>query len=183
MGMPSNQPPLEFAIVKLKYEIIKLGSLMNSLFAKSTKRHRPRRVQIRVRDGRFEIVGLNVWHSHWRDPYHLILTIPWQGFTALVVGTYFGANVLFALLYLAGGDCVANAAPGSFWDRFFFSVQTFGSILLLETLRERLRYHVSQDSLCQLDGDDRVDVELNWDCDVNWVSICAIFQPDRTRGI
>jgi inward rectifier potassium channel len=101
---------------------------MNSLFAKSTKRHRPRRVQIRVRDGRFEIVGLNAWHSHWRDPYHLILTIPWQGFTALVAGTYFGANVLFALLYLAGGDCIANAAPGSFWDRFFFSVQTFGSI-------------------------------------------------------
>ena len=94
---------------------------MNSLFAKFTKRHRPRRVQIRVRDGRFEIVGLNAWHSHWRDPYHLILTIPWHGFTALIVGTYFGANVLFALLYLAGGDCVANATPGSFWDRFFLA--------------------------------------------------------------
>jgi inward rectifier potassium channel len=101
---------------------------MNSLFTKSTKRHRPRRVQIRVRDGRTEIVGMNVWYSYWRDPYHLILTIPWHGFTALVVGTYFGTNVLFALLYLAGGDCVANAAPGSFEDRFFFSVQTLGSI-------------------------------------------------------
>lgn len=92
---------------------------MNSLFAKFTKRRRPR-VQIRVRDGRTEIVGMNVWYSYWRDPYHLMLTIPWQGFAALVVGTYFGANVLFALLYLVGGDCVANAAPGSFEDRFFF---------------------------------------------------------------
>ncbi len=100
---------------------------MNSLFTKFGKR-RPRRVQIHVEDGRFEIVGMNVWHSHWRDPYHLILTIPWQGFAALVIGTYLGANVIFALLYLAGGDCIANAAPGSFWDRFFFSVQTFGSI-------------------------------------------------------
>jgi inward rectifier potassium channel len=99
---------------------------MNSLFAKSTKRHR--RVQIRVRDGRTEIVGMNVWYSYWRDPYHLILTIPWHGFTALIVGTYFGTNILFALLYLAGGDCVANAVPGSFEDRFFFSVQTLGSI-------------------------------------------------------
>jgi inward rectifier potassium channel len=36
--------------------------------------------------------------------------------------------VIFALLYLAGRDCIANAAPGSFLDRFFFSVQTFGSI-------------------------------------------------------
>jgi inward rectifier potassium channel len=121
---------------------------MNSLFAKSNQRHRHRRVQIRVQDGRTEIVGMNVWYSYWRDPYHLILTIPWHGFTALIVGTYFGTNILFALLFLAGGDCVANAAPGSFEDRFFFSVQTLGSILLLETLCERVWCDVSQDGLC-----------------------------------
>ncbi|MEH2421511.1 MAG: ion channel [Nostoc sp.] len=102
---------------------------MNSLFAKlSTRRRRPRRVQIHIQDGRFNIVGMNAWYSHWRDPYHLILTIPWQGFAALVVGAYLSTNVMFALLFLAGGDCVANAAPGSFWDCFFFSVQTLGSI-------------------------------------------------------
>ena len=156
---------------------------MNSLFAKSTQRHRHRRVQIRVRDGRTEIVGMNVWYSYWHDPYHLILTIPWHGFTALIVGTYFGTNILFALLYLAGGDCVANAAPGSFEDRFFFSVQTLGSILLLETLRERVWDDVSQDGLCQLDRDHRVAVELNRDCTVNGVILCTIFQPYSTRGI
>ncbi len=86
------------------------------------------RVKIQVRNGRFEIVGLNVWYSYWRDPYHLLLTIPWQGFFGLVVAIYMGTNALFALLYLAGGDCVANADPRSFWDHFFFSVQTFGSI-------------------------------------------------------
>jgi inward rectifier potassium channel len=101
---------------------------MNPLFAKFSQRRRPRRVQIRIENGRFEIVGMNLWYSHWRDPYHLILTIPWQGFAALIVGAYFSTNVIFALLYLAGGNCIANADPGSFWDRFFFSVQTFGSI-------------------------------------------------------
>jgi len=102
---------------------------MQSLSAKfSTRRRRPRRIQIHVEDGRFEIVGMNAWYSHWRDPYHLILTIPWQGFAASIIGAYLGTNVIFALLYLAGGDCVANAAPGAFWDRFFFSVQTLGSI-------------------------------------------------------
>ena len=102
---------------------------MPSLSAKlNTRRRRPRRIQIHIEDGRFEIVGMNAWYSHWRDPYHLILTIPWQGFSASIIGAYLGTNVIFALLYLAGGDCVANAAPGAFWDRFFFSVQTLGSI-------------------------------------------------------
>ncbi len=102
---------------------------MPSLSAKfSRRRRRPRRIQIHIEDGRFEIVGMNALYSHWRDPYHLILTIPWQGFAASIIGAYLGTNVIFALLYLAGGDCVANAAPGAFWDRFFFSVQTLGSI-------------------------------------------------------
>ncbi len=37
-------------------------------------------------------------------------------------------NALFALAYLAGEDCIANARPGSFLDAFFFSVQTLASI-------------------------------------------------------
>ncbi|MBE9109220.1 ATP-sensitive inward rectifier potassium channel 10 [Nodosilinea sp. LEGE 07298] len=37
-------------------------------------------------------------------------------------------NALFALAYLAGGDGIAQAQPGSFWDAFFFSVQTLASI-------------------------------------------------------
>jgi inward rectifier potassium channel len=96
---------------------------------KSTrKKHRPPRVKIRVENGRFQVVGLNAWWSYWRDPYHLLLTIPWHGFVALIAVTYFSTNALFALLYLAGGDSIANATPGSFWDHFFFSVQTLASI-------------------------------------------------------
>jgi inward rectifier potassium channel len=37
-------------------------------------------------------------------------------------------NAIFALAYLAGGNSIAHALPGSFWDAFFFSVQTLASI-------------------------------------------------------
>jgi inward rectifier potassium channel len=85
-------------------------------------------VHIRIRDGQFEIVGLGAWYSYWRDPYHLFLTVPWYGFLALIALGYIAINTLFALAYLLGGDCIANAQPGSFLDAFFFSVQTFASI-------------------------------------------------------
>jgi inward rectifier potassium channel len=91
-----------------------------------TRRHR--RVKIHVENGRFQIVGMNVWYSYWRDPYHLVLTVPWQGFIGIIFAKYLGINVVFALIYLLGGDCIANATPGSFSDYFFFSVQTFATI-------------------------------------------------------
>ncbi len=81
-----------------------------------------------LRDGKFEIVGMNVWYYYWREPYHLMLTVPWLGFLAIVVLEYLLVNALFALAYLVGGDNIANAQPGSFPDAFFFSVQTFASI-------------------------------------------------------
>ncbi len=91
----------------------------------------PARSSIRIsrqEDGRFHIEGLGLWHSYWRDPYHLMLTIPWIGFFTLISGAYVGLNALFALLYLAGGDCLNGARLGSFEDAFFFSVQTLASI-------------------------------------------------------
>lgn len=89
---------------------------------------RPTRIEIRRRNGQLHIDGVDVWYSYWRDPYHLLLTIPWPGFFLVIVGIYTVINTIFALLYLAGGDGIANAEPGSFWDAFFFSVQTLASI-------------------------------------------------------
>jgi inward rectifier potassium channel len=83
---------------------------------------------IKQQDGRLNIVGMGKWYSYWRDPYHLLLTIPWSGFLALTVLGYLVANTLFALAYLAGGDGIENARPGNFFDAFFFSVQTMASI-------------------------------------------------------
>jgi len=87
-----------------------------------------RRIHIQVRDGKFEIMGMGVWYNYWRDPYHLLLTIPWPGFLILICLSYVTINAVFAVAYLLGGDCIANARPGSFLDLFFFSVQTLASI-------------------------------------------------------
>jgi inward rectifier potassium channel len=73
-------------------------------------------------------MGMGAWYSYWRDPYHLLLTIPWPGFLVLIALMYLATNTIFALAYQAGGDCVTNARPGSFLDLFFFSVQTLASI-------------------------------------------------------
>lgn len=92
------------------------------------KKRRPSPIRIRKRNGRLEIEGIGAWYTYWRDPYHLVLTIPWLGFLALIALGYVVANAVFALVYLAGGNCIANARPGNFLDAFFFSVQTMASI-------------------------------------------------------
>jgi inward rectifier potassium channel len=87
-----------------------------------------RGVYISNRNGKLEIEGIGKWYSYWRDPYHLCLTIPWWGFIGLVSLGYIAINVIFALLYLAGGDCLTGAKAGLFSDYFFFSVHTLASI-------------------------------------------------------
>lgn len=86
------------------------------------------RVMIRAQNGRLFTPGQGIWYSYWRDPYHLLLAIPWVGFVGAIALLYLTINILFALAYLAGGDGIANAQSGSFLDAFFFSVQTFASI-------------------------------------------------------
>jgi inward rectifier potassium channel len=97
------------------------------LFKKKNKQVIPRRY-LKVKDGKLEILGMGAWYSYLRDPYHLLLTIPWTGFLLLIFIFYIAVNMLFAFAYLLGGDCIANAQPGSFADAFFFSVQTLASI-------------------------------------------------------
>lgn len=84
-------------------------------------------VQIKNRDGRFEIPHMGAWHTYWADPYHLLLTIPWWGFGAMVTALYLLINTLFALAYMVVGG-LSGARPGNFADAFFFSVQTLASI-------------------------------------------------------
>ncbi|MBD2594739.1 ATP-sensitive inward rectifier potassium channel 10 [Nostoc spongiaeforme FACHB-130] len=104
---------------------------MKFQFKKLARQQRQRSqpiVHLKYHNGSIEIKGLGVWHSYWRDPYHLLLTIPWSGFVLVIFAVYVAINTLFALAYLLGGDCIANARPGSFLDVFFFSVQTLASI-------------------------------------------------------
>ncbi len=85
-------------------------------------------LRINFREGRFDIPGVEAWYSHWKEPYYLLLTIPWTGFLVLMALFYIVINAIFAIAYLMGGDCIENATPGSFGDAFFFSVQTLTSI-------------------------------------------------------
>ncbi len=65
---------------------------------------------------------------HVWDLYHSVLQLTWPRFLVGVVVGYLSINLFFALLYLAGGDVIANARPGSFWDAYMFSVQTLATI-------------------------------------------------------
>ena len=66
--------------------------------------------------------------SRWTDFYHAILTAPWWLFFAGLAVFFALTNVAFALVYLTDPSGIEHARPGSFWDRFLFSVQTIGSI-------------------------------------------------------
>ena len=66
--------------------------------------------------------------TRWGDLYHLLLTLSWPKLIGLLGLSYLALNALFALAFLAGGDGIVNAQPGSFSDAFFFSVQTMASI-------------------------------------------------------
>lgn len=92
------------------------------------KKQRSRKIRILLhQNGWFQVPGLGSWQSYWRDPYHLLLTVPWTGFILIIAVFYVAINAAFACAYLASGG-VENARPGSFWDVFFFSVQTLASI-------------------------------------------------------
>jgi inward rectifier potassium channel len=76
---------------------------------------------IRARD----LVGLR--RSTLSDVYYFLIAARWRVVLAIYAGAYLLTNALFALVYtLTGG--VANARPGSFWDAFFFSAETLGTI-------------------------------------------------------
>lgn len=85
-------------------------------------------IRIASRDGKLQVDGLNVWYRYWRDPYHLMLTIPWWGFFSIISSIYLLINAVFGGLYLLEPDALTGARPGSFEDAFFFSVHTLGSI-------------------------------------------------------
>jgi inward rectifier potassium channel len=62
------------------------------------------------------------------DLYHFLLTSRWWQLLVMLAGAYVAVNVLFAVAYLALGDVIEHARPGSFADAFFFSVQTMATV-------------------------------------------------------
>jgi inward rectifier potassium channel len=62
------------------------------------------------------------------DIYHQILALPLLGVIALMGAAFVVINLAFAGLYMLTPGGVADLKPGDFWEAFFFSVQTFGTI-------------------------------------------------------
>ncbi len=80
-----------------------------------------------ARDDR-PIVALGLGRRPLTDVYHFLLTSRWRVLLPLLAAAYVAANVVFALAYLALGDAIEHARPGSFSDAFFFSVQTMATV-------------------------------------------------------
>ncbi|MEG3973258.1 ion channel [Microcoleus sp. herbarium8] len=91
-------------------------------------RPQPPRLVGRKEKSTLNIVKLGIPRLHFADLYHKLLTLSWPQFFMLISLSYLVMNGLFALAYLAGGDCIANARPGSLKDAFYFSVQTMATI-------------------------------------------------------
>lgn len=66
--------------------------------------------------------------ADWSDFYHFLLTIPWWAFFVLIAVVFIVLNATFAVLYFFDSTGISNARPGSLADRFFFSVQTLGTV-------------------------------------------------------
>ena len=94
---------------------------------RSRKRRGPVRRRFVPREGPLPVIRLNR-QRQWRDVYHRMLTLSWPRFFSVMALWYIGANVAFAVLYMADPNGIAEARPGSFEDAFFFSVQTIATI-------------------------------------------------------
>ncbi|HEX8987483.1 MAG TPA: ion channel [Rhodocyclaceae bacterium] len=62
----------------------------------------------------------------WSDPYHLILTLSWPRFFALLTGFFVALNLVFATAYRLVPGSVDHAA--SFLDDLFFSIETLATV-------------------------------------------------------
>ncbi|MSO45921.1 MAG: transporter [Acidobacteria bacterium] len=85
------------------------------------------------RDGSFNVTRSGLGFLESFAPYHLMLTISWTGFFALVSASYFVLNLVFAVAYvLCGPEALVGAGAtmlgGRLSQAFFFSIQTFATI-------------------------------------------------------
>lgn len=87
-----------------------------------------KRTPVSVRSGQIEFVKLNTERWHWRDAYQWLLGLSWPQFAIFVAAVYVSLNLLFAALYRIDPDCVSGMRSGSFFDAFFFSVQTVATV-------------------------------------------------------
>ncbi len=83
---------------------------------------------ISVRAGHLEFVKINAAKFDIRDTYHLILNLSWPSFAGMLLAVYILINLVFGGLYLLGGNCIAELPSATFYDTFFFSVETLATV-------------------------------------------------------
>jgi len=64
----------------------------------------------------------------WQDLYHLLMTVSWPRLFLGVALFFATFNLLFALLYEFDPNGIASLDPPGYWGRFFFSVETSGTV-------------------------------------------------------
>jgi len=74
------------------------------------------------------VVAIGLRPRPLSDLYHFLLSSAWWQLLLIIAAGYVSVNALFALVYLALGDGIEHARPGSFADAFFFSVQTMATV-------------------------------------------------------
>jgi len=94
----------------------------------STRKHRRQPKPRAIGTGQYGLWRLGVQRFDIRDPYHLAVSLSWPGFVAAMIASWLAINVIFAAFYVMRPGDVANAAPGSFSDAFFFSVETLATV-------------------------------------------------------
>jgi inward rectifier potassium channel len=89
----------------------------------------PRATHVRPRTPRGRLAVIRGQDgTRFTDFYHQSLMASWPVFLLGLLGIFVAINLIFAALYMTDPKGLANAAPGDFWARFIFSVQTMGSI-------------------------------------------------------
>lgn len=93
-----------------------------------TTRPSSQKFWVKLDGGKINIEGLGAWYNYWKEPYHLLLTLPWSGFLFIIIMYYIFLNTVFALAYLSAEQGIHGLQPGAFFDAFFFSVHTLATI-------------------------------------------------------
>jgi inward rectifier potassium channel len=94
----------------------------------STRGNRRSPKPITIGSSELTLWRLGVPRFDMRDPYYLAVSLSWPGFIATMTGCWLTINLIFATLYILGPGDVVNAAPGSFGDVFFFSIETLATV-------------------------------------------------------
>jgi len=102
-----------------------LAARLRAIFA--APRRKPARSQLRNLGGR-RIVADGLEQGLWTDFYHNAMTASWPAFFGALAAAFVAINLVFAVVYAAGDEPVANARPGSLSDLFFFSVETTSTV-------------------------------------------------------